>query len=126
MKNFLKVLFKSILLVTILITFSGIYTSLKSINSNTNSCFKSESPDVLTAIGTVTGTVYDGLTGLSGVTVVEAGTFNGTTTDVNGHYSINVDTPNTSLIYRKLGYYEQSKVVNGPTPCVINVFMMPE
>lgn len=47
----------------------------------------------LTAMAQVTGTVKDADTdeGLPAATVMEKGTTNGTSTDVNGEFSINVD-----------------------------------
>jgi hypothetical protein len=125
MKNFLRVFFKSILLVTILMSFSGIDTSVKSINSNTNSCFKSESPDVLTAFGKVTGVVYDGGSPIAGAYVAEAGTFNGVITDIDGRYSINVNTPNTCLRYSKEGYITVAISIDS-APCVKNVWLLPD
>lgn len=53
---------------------------------------------------TISGTVYDGSTGepLVGATVREAGTSNGTVTDVDGRYQLNVNSNQISVSY--VGY----------------------
>ncbi|RDV14176.1 SusC/RagA family TonB-linked outer membrane protein [Pontibacter diazotrophicus] len=55
---------------------------------------------------TVTGTVTDAATGqgLPGVAVIVQGTTVGTTTGVEGEYSINVPADNNTLVYRFIGY----------------------
>lgn len=54
----------------------------------------------------VKGSVKDGELGLGipGATVLEKGTTNGTTSDVDGNYSINVSNPNVSLEISFIGY----------------------
>lgn len=54
---------------------------------------------------TVKGTVTDGTDGttLIGVSVIEKGTTNGTTTDIDGKYSITVDQ-GTTLVFSYIGY----------------------
>ncbi|CAN0601817.1 unnamed protein product, partial [Ectocarpus sp. 12 AP-2014] len=62
---------------------------------------------------TVSGVVTDD-TGspLPGVNVVEKGTTNGTSTDFDGNYSINVDA-NATLVFSSLGYKTKEVGVNG-------------
>ncbi len=64
------------------------------------------------SIITVNGKVVDGanLTGLPGVTIIEKGTINGTTTDANGQYTITVHT-NATISYSYIGYVTEEKVV---------------
>jgi TonB-linked SusC/RagA family outer membrane protein len=63
------------------------------------------------SIAQVTGTVIgDDGSELPGVSVVVKGTTNGTTTDVNGKYSINAPA-NATLIYSFVGYLAQDVVV---------------
>ncbi|HMG88473.1 MAG TPA: carboxypeptidase-like regulatory domain-containing protein, partial [Chryseolinea sp.] len=65
---------------------------------------------------TVTGTVTsaDDGSGLPGVNVLEKGTSNGTVTDANGAYSINV-SDNATLVYSFVGYTSQEVPVGGQT-----------
>lgn len=55
---------------------------------------------------TVEGTVTDANTGegLPGVNIVEQGTTNGTVTDINGNYSIEVAGPDAVLVFSSIGY----------------------
>lgn len=68
-----------------------------------------------TVTGTVTGT--DGV-GFPGVTVIEKGTTNGTTTDLDGKYSISVGD-NAVLNFAFMGMQSVDEVVNNRS--VINV-----
>lgn len=68
--------------------------------------------------GTVTDT--DGVK-LPGVNVVVKGTTNGTTTDNNGNYSINVDNQHQTLVYSFIGYKTQEQLIGNRT--VIDVEM---
>ncbi|MDD3010201.1 MAG: TonB-dependent receptor [Bacteroidales bacterium] len=74
---------------------------------------------------TVTGTVSDeqGLT-IPGVNVVVKGTFLGTTTDINGSYSITSATPIDTLIFSFIGYKKLEVAVAGRE--VVNVVMQQE
>jgi TonB-linked SusC/RagA family outer membrane protein len=75
---------------------------------------------------TVTGTITDidpGL-GMPGVTVVEAGTFKGTTTDIDGKYSLTVSSPTATLEISFIGFTTQRIQINSRT--VINVVLIPE
>jgi len=64
---------------------------------------------------TVTGIVLEDDEPLIGVTVTEEGTSNGTITDFDGTYKIEVADPNASLIYSYIGYATQSIAVDGRT-----------
>jgi hypothetical protein len=57
----------------------------------------------------VTGKVTDSTTGesLPGVNIVVKGTMNGTLTDIDGNYSINVPSKSSVLVYSFVGYNPQ-------------------
>ena len=69
--------------------------------------------------GTVTATT-DGI-GLPGVNVLVKGTTQGTVTDIEGNYSINVPADDDILVFSSIGYISQEVPVNGQT--VVNVSM---
>lgn len=73
---------------------------------------------------TVTGTVTDAKEGttLPGVNIVVKGTINGTTTSIDGFYSISVPS-DAVLVYSFVGYESQEIKVNGQTQ--INVALKP-
>ncbi|MCK7554107.1 carboxypeptidase-like regulatory domain-containing protein [Chitinophaga sedimenti] len=60
----------------------------------------------------VTGKVTNAANGeaLPGVSVIIKGTTNGTTTDVNGNYSLNVPDENTILVFSYIGFLNQEVV----------------
>ncbi|NJW52092.1 SusC/RagA family TonB-linked outer membrane protein [Salinimicrobium oceani] len=64
---------------------------------------------------TVSGTVVDAQTQepLPGVNIVEKGTSNGTMTNFDGEYSIEVSGPNAVLVYSFMGFRAQEVNVNG-------------
>jgi TonB-linked SusC/RagA family outer membrane protein len=66
---------------------------------------------------TVIGRVTDALTGesLPGVNIVVEGTTTGTTTDIDGNYSIDLDDLNTVLIFSYIGYQTQRISLSGRT-----------
>jgi TonB-linked SusC/RagA family outer membrane protein len=70
---------------------------------------------------TVAGVVTDAQTGntLTGVNILVVGTTKGTTTDTQGHYSINVPSLQDTLRFSFIGYKQQSIPINGRT--TINV-----
>lgn len=68
--------------------------------------------------GTVTST--DG-EALIGVNILEKGTANGTVTDLDGSYSINVSSPDATLVYSYTGYANQEVAVAGRS--VVNLEM---
>ncbi len=74
----------------------------------------------------VSGTVTDATddTPLPGVNIVIKGTSTGTTTDDEGEYSLNVGSPNDTLVVSFVGYLTQQVPVNGRS--VINVSMNPD
>ncbi|WP_421873064.1 SusC/RagA family TonB-linked outer membrane protein [Marinoscillum sp.] len=65
----------------------------------------------------VTGTVTDKETGeaLPGVTVLEKGTSNGTITDINGDFGLNVPNDQTTLTFSFVGFATQEVPLNGRT-----------
>ena len=71
---------------------------------------------------TVSGKVTDetGQT-LPGVNVVERGTTNGTTTDVDGRFSMNVQDEKSVLVFSFIGYATQEVPVGGQTEFSINL-----
>lgn len=64
---------------------------------------------------TVTGTVIsaDDSIGLPGVNVIVKGTTNGTVTDFDGNYSIDVEDPNGTLVFSFIGFTKQEIPING-------------
>jgi len=64
---------------------------------------------------TVTGTVIsaDDSIGLPGVNVIEKGTTNGTVTDFDGNYNLNVADGNATLVFSYIGFTTQEIPVNG-------------
>ncbi|MBK5720113.1 TonB-dependent receptor [Dysgonomonas sp. Marseille-P4677] len=63
---------------------------------------------------TVTGTVLDeNGDALIGVSIVEKGTTNGTTTDIDGKFSISVSNLNVTLMITYVGYEKQEISLNG-------------
>ena len=62
---------------------------------------------------------------LSGVTVVEKGTTNGTTTDASGSFSINVSSTDAVLVFSYVGFKNTEVAVNN-TAALQNVVLMPD
>ena len=64
----------------------------------------------------VSGTVIDPADGssLPGVSVVEKGTTNGTSTDISGNYTLSV-SPNATLVFSFVGYKSQEVMVGNQT-----------
>ncbi len=62
---------------------------------------------------TITGTVIDedGL-GIPGVTIIEKGTTNGTTTNIDGQYILNVSSGNATLVFSFVGMTTVEQTVN--------------
>lgn len=75
---------------------------------------------------TVTGIITDKESGLGmpGVTVVEAGTFKGTTTDIDGKYSLTVSSPSATLEISFIGFTTQRIQINNRV--AINLVLIPE
>lgn len=61
----------------------------------------------------VRGTVTDVNGPVSGVTVTEKGTTNGTTTDGSGNFSLNVSSSSAVLVFTSIGYKSQEVAVGG-------------
>ncbi|HEX6983479.1 MAG TPA: TonB-dependent receptor [Balneolaceae bacterium] len=66
---------------------------------------------------TITGTVTDGNTGetMPGVNILVLGTTMGATTDLNGHYSLEVKSLQDTLRFSFIGYASQIVPINGRT-----------
>jgi TonB-linked SusC/RagA family outer membrane protein len=75
---------------------------------------------------TVSGTVIssEDNSGMPGVNVVVQGTTSGTVTDLNGQYSINLESGNITLVYSFIGFSTQAIEVGNRT--TIDVIMEPE
>ena len=73
----------------------------------------------------VKGTVIGQETGmpLPGVTIIVEGTQNGTTTDFDGNYSINVKGPESKLVFSYIGFVQQTILVGNKK--LINVILKP-
>lgn len=71
----------------------------------------------------VTGRINDAKTGtgLPGVTIVEKNTQNGTTTDVNGRFTLNVSSPDAIVVVSFIGYQKQEIPVSGKTVITANL-----
>lgn len=73
---------------------------------------------------TVTGKVTGEIDGLPGVNVIVKGTSQGTVTDVEGNYSLDVPDENTVLVFSYVGYIQEEVAVG--TQTVINLSMVPD
>lgn len=64
---------------------------------------------------TITGTVYtsDTKNPLTGVNVIEVGTQNGTSTDIDGKFSLDVSGPDASIKFSYIGFQDQTIALNG-------------
>lgn len=76
---------------------------------------RAASPGPATKAFTVTGKVTDANGPLTGVTVVERGTTNGTTTDASGDYQLTVSDGNAVLVFSYVGYTKKEVAVSGKT-----------
>lgn len=90
----------------------------KSVQSVTTDAQRQE----ITVTGTVTSS-EDG-SGLPGVNILIKGTTQGTTTDIDGKYTIQVPDGNTVLIFSFIGYIPEEIAVSSRS--VINVSMVPD
>ena len=75
------------------------------------------------AQGTVTGTITEASTGnpLPGANVVVKGTTNGTTSDFDGNFTINVETFPVVLVFSSVGYTAQEVNVNSAQTLTISM-----
>lgn len=73
----------------------------------------------------VTGTIKEenGL-GIPRGTIVESGTQNGTTTDIDGNYNLTVSKPDATIVVSFIGYTTQKIAVNKQAS--INMVLIPE
>ena len=72
----------------------------------------------------ISGSVSDETGPLPGVTIVEKGTTNGTTSDFDGNYSIKIDDTNNSLVFSYTGFKKQ--IIGIGSKNIINVTLVPE
>ena len=71
---------------------------------------------------TVTGTVTDAQNvPLPGASVLEKGTSNGTTTDFDGNFTIEVENENTTLVISYLGFRTREIIVDGQTTLAVTL-----
>ncbi|UII23707.1 SusC/RagA family TonB-linked outer membrane protein [Fulvivirga ligni] len=70
---------------------------------------------------TVTGKVSAGGESVPGVSVVVQGTTKGTTTDIEGKYSLDVNTGNETLVFSFIGYSTKEIAINGRTSIDVNL-----
>ena len=71
----------------------------------------------------VAGTLLDGASGetLPGVSIVEKGTTNGTVTDTDGYYTLNVKDGNATLLFSYVGYATEEVALAGRPVLDINL-----
>lgn len=70
---------------------------------------------------TITGIITDSQGPLSGVSVIEKGTNNGTVTDFNGNYTIDLSDNNATLVLSYVGFETQEIPVAGKTTIDVNM-----
>ncbi len=76
----------------------------------------------MTVSGTVTSS--DDGSGIPGVNVIVQGTTTGTTTNVDGSYTLNVPNETTSIVFSFVGFVTQTVVVGNQT--MINIALQPD
>ena len=79
-------------------------------------------PQAISVSGTVSSS--DGNETLPGVTVIIKGTSQGTVTDLNGQYKIEVPSSESVLIFSSVGFVEQEITVGGKT--TVDVLLQPD
>lgn len=124
-QGFLQPLMKVILTPALIVTaFSALASDLKDpehLKSDITRVITSNPAAVLDITGTVTDENGDPLPGAS---VLEKGTTNGTTSDVNGNFSLSVGGENSVLVLSFIGYTTQEVPVGNKT--TINVQLQPD
>lgn len=72
----------------------------------------------------ITGTVSSASDGepLIGVNIIQEGTGNGTTTDINGRFTLDVDSAQVTLVFSYIGYVTQKFAVNGQSTINLSMF----
>jgi TonB-dependent starch-binding outer membrane protein SusC len=84
-----------------------------------------ETPREVVIVQSISGTVTDDTGGpLPGVNVIEKGTSNGTSTDADGKYSLNVTDVNSVLVFTFIGFVTKEVPVGSET--VVNVSLDPD
>ncbi|GAB1416961.1 TonB-dependent receptor [Paludibacter sp.] len=71
----------------------------------------------------ITGVVKDASTGeeIIGVNISEKGTTNGTITDINGKFTINLNSPTSTIVVSYVGYEQQEFVVGNKRDFIVNL-----
>ena len=117
-----KVMLTQALILTVFASFASELKSPERFGSSiaTSDIFLNP-PAVLDITGTVTDENGDPLPGAS---ILEKGTTNGTTSDVNGNFSMSVAGPNSVLVLSFIGYTTQEIPVGNKT--TINVRLEPD
>jgi TonB-linked SusC/RagA family outer membrane protein len=96
-----------------ILTYSLFAASFMAASATDSRAFSSGIESRKKAEFTVKGTVISSeKEPLPGVSIVEKGTTKGTTTDINGEFSLNVTTPGTTLIFSFIGYASQEVKVD--------------
>ncbi len=103
---------------------SGDYIILRK-NPATSFIDDSNAVPYIEGVQTVSGTVLDEDNGpLPGVNILEKGTSNGTTSDADGKYSINVNSESSVLVFSFIGYTPQEVLVG--TRSEVSISMQPD
>lgn len=73
----------------------------------------------------VTGTIVSATDNkpLSGVNIVQEGSGNGTISDINGRYTLDVDSTNVTLVYSFVGYLTRRIPFNGQSVIDLSMYM---
>jgi hypothetical protein len=74
----------------------------------------------------ITGTITDSITGetMAGVGIMEAGTGEGSISDIYGKYSINMTSQSSALLFSHIGYI--TKRITFPGSNIIDVKLVPD
>ena len=87
----------------------------------------SKSENVLIQQSSISGTILDEMgTPLPGASIVEKGTTNGTQTDFDGNYTLDISSSNSIIIISYIGYESKEiSVVSGQTTSSFSKFGSP-
>ena len=104
-------------LLAVVLLLQALPASMLSASANNEQASKHVEAKILNVAIAVQGTVTDQQDGgpLPGVNVLVKGTSNGTVTDVEGKYQINVPNEDDVLLFSSIGYTTQEVAVNGRT-----------
>ncbi len=110
------------LICLMLVTTHAISADMRTENLNDVNSLERKKPLEKKVNGRVTS--VDDNEGIPGVNVVVKGTTQGTVTDVEGNYSIEVPDENATLIFSSVGYIQEEVAVGNQT--VINIELAPD